>query len=279
MINMKHFSLDNFSDFFVVCESATEPNYGFEMISDKSENGVRFLRFKACLQTFDTRNRNRRLWHSKFMKIMMNAKEVTELLRNGGVPCESGHPIPPTGTASIERILTIDPNNISHVCKKYEWPSDNRMDGIIETIDDGDGPGEKFRRNILQGLPVSFSTRSVIPQRKNMDGSIDQTGVGRYVCSDRVFVPSHEDAYMDKSFPVKDVCKKDTFETVMEGFTSFLYDHSEKIKRITDGMDPAMESAAMTEDGLFTVPTTEGRVYISPETEHRMDFYDALKSI
>lgn len=279
MINMKHFSLDNFSDFFVVCESATEPNYGFEMISDKSENGVRFLRFKACLQTFDSRNRNRRLWHSKFMKIMMNAKEVTELLRNGGVPCESGHPIPPTGTASIERILTIDPNNISHVCKKYEWPSDNRMDGIIETIDDGDGPGEKFRRNILQGLPVSFSTRSVIPQRKNMDGSIDQTGVGRYVCSDRVFVPSHEDAYMDKSFPVKDVCKKDTFETVMEGFTSFLYDHSEKIKRITDGMDPAMESAAMTEDGLFTVPTTEGRVYISPETEHRMDFYDALKSI
>lgn len=279
MIKMNHFSLDNFSDFYVVCESATEPNYGMEILSDKSENGLNFIRFKACLQTFDTRNRNKRLWHSKFMKVMMKAKEVMELLRNGGVPGEAGHPIPPTGQASMERILTIDPNNVSHVVKSYEWPSDNRMDGIIETVDDGNGPGEKFRRNILQGLPVSFSTRSVIPQRKNMDGTIDQIGVGRYVCSDKVYVPSHEEAYLDKSFPVKKICKKDTFETVMESFVSYAYDHSEKIKQITDGMDPAMESATMTEDGLFTVPTKEGRVFISPEIQHRMDFFDALKSI
>lgn len=277
---MNTFSMDNFLDYFVVCESAVEPNYGFEMIDDSPKNGLKYVRFRACLQTFDKRNRNLRLWYSKFMKIMLRGKEVLELLREGGVPGECGHPVPDVGEATVARILTIDPDRVSHVVKEFIWASENQLDGIIETVDDGEGePGDKFRKNILQGLPISFSTRSLIPQRKHPDGTIDQLGPGRYVCSDRVYVPSHESAYIDKSYPVKNVCKKDTFETVMESFVSFTYDHSEKIKRITDGMSPAMENATMTKDGIFTVPTNEGRVYIAPETKHRQDFYDLLKTM
>lgn len=277
---MNRFMDDNYLDYSIVVESNTEPNQGFEMISEgRTANGLSYLRFKSCLQTFGNRNRNRRLWLSRFMKPMINAPEVQELIRNGGVPGEAGHPVPPTGNVTMERILTIDPNNISHVIKEFIWSTDNKLDGIIETIDDGNGPGDKFKRQIMQGLPVSFSTRSVIPQRKNMDGSIDQTGPGRYVTSDRVFIPSHKEAYIDKSIPVKNVCKKDHFETVMESYVSYVVDKSEKVNRIIDDMSPALESATLDKNGLLSVKTNQGTAFIYPENKYRREFADLMKNM
>lgn len=277
---MNKYTADNYRDFFIVAESAVEPNTGFEIVKEgKTSDGLSFVRFKSCLQTFGKRNRNRRLWLSKFMKPMINAPEVQELLREGGVPGEAGHPVPAVGEITMERILTIDPNNISHVIKEYIWKNDNRLDGIIETVDDGNGPGDKFRRNILQGLPVSFSTRSLIPQAKRPDGSIDQTGPGRYVTSDRVFVPSHSEAYIDKSIPVKNVCKADKFETVMESFVSYTFNHSEKVNCIVDTLHPAMESATMDKNGMLSVKTEYGTAMIYPETKYRREFADVMSSM
>lgn len=277
---MNRFMDDNYLDYSIVIESNTEPNQGFEMISEgKTENGLSYLRFKSCLQTFGNRNRNRRLWLSRFMKPMINAPEVQELIHNGGVPGEAGHPVPPTGNVTMERILTIDPNNISHVIKEFIWSTDNKLDGIIETIDDGNGPGDKFKRQIMQGLPVSFSTRSVIPQRKNMDGTIDQTGPGRYVTSDRVFIPSHKEAYIDKSIPVKNVCKKDHFETVMESYVSYVVDRSEKVNRIIDDMSPALESATLDKNGILSVKTEQGTAFIYPENKYRREFADLMRNM
>ena len=277
---MNKFMADNYNDYSIVIESQTEPNTGFEIIGEGSDsNGLHFLRFKSCLQTFGVRNRNRRLWQSKWMKPMINAPEVQELIRNGGVPGEAGHPVPDCGKVSVERILTIDPNNISHVIKEFNWVTDNRLDGIIETIDDGNGPGDKFKRQIMQGLPVSFSTRSLIPQRKNIDGSVDQTGPGRYVTSDRVFIPSHKEAYIDKSIPVKNICKKEKFETVMESFVSYVVNGSDKINRIVDDMAPAMENAMIDRNGIISVPTKEGIACIYPENKYRQEFADLMKTL
>mgnify|MGYP004647418125 CR=1 FL=1 len=277
---MNKFTADNYKDFFIVTESSVEPNTGFEIIKDgKRSDGLSFVRFKSCLQTFGKRNRNRRLWLTRFMKPMINAPEVQELIREGGVPGEAGHPVPATGQVTMERILTIDPNNVSHVIKEFNWVSDNRLDGIIETVDDGDGPGDKFRRNILQGLPVSFSTRSIIPQKRYPDGSIDQTGPGRYVCSDRVYVPSHAEAYIDKSIPVKNVCKADKFETVMESFVSYVFERSDKVNCIVDTMHPALESATMDKNGMVSVKTDYGTAMIYPENKYRQEFADAMKSM
>ena len=274
------FYLDNYLDYSIVIESQTEPNKGFELLHEgKNADGLSFLRFKTCLQTFGERNRNRRLWLSKWMRPMIAAPEVQELIRNGGVPGEAGHPVPASGEVTMERILTIDPNNISHVIKEFIWTSENQLDGIVETIDDGNGPGDKFKRQIMQGLPVSFSTRSIIPQRKNADGSTDQTGPGRYVTSDRVFIPSHKEAYIDKSIPVKNVCQKAHFETCMESFVSYVANSSEMVNRIIDTMDPALESATMTKSGILTMNTRDGIVGIYPESKYRREFADIMKSL
>lgn len=274
------YTADKYSEFVIVAESNTEPNTGFEILKEfKGDDGLSYLRFKSCLQTFGNRNRNRRLWLSRFMKPMIAAPEIQELIREGGVPGEAGHPVPDSGQVTMERILTIDPNRISHVIKEFIWANDNRLDGVIETIDDGNGPGDKFKRQIMQGLPVSFSTRSVIPQRKNADGSTDQTGPGRYVTSDRVFVPSHKEAYIDKSIPVKNVCKKDKFETVMESFVSYVFEKSDKVNRIVDNMQPALESATMDKTGILSVQTKSGIAMIYPENKYRKEFSDVMSSM
>lgn len=275
---MNKFMIDDFDAYVVAIESTSEGP--IEIIKDgKNKNGVNFLRFKACLQTFEGPNRNRRRWYSKYARPMFEAPEIKELLQAGGVPGENGHPVPDTGNVTIERILTIDPNNVSHVVKEYIWPNDNRVDGIIETVDDIDGPGTKFRKNILQGLPVSFSTRSVIPQQKNPDGSIEQLGIGRYVCSDRVYLPAHKMAYLDKSFPVKDICTMSKFEQVMESYTTFVTETSEKVNRIVDRMDPAMESASISKNGIISIPTREGIVGIYPELKYRRELADLMTNL
>lgn len=278
---MNSLKIDNINDFVIAIESTTEPNEGFELIKEgKTSSGdLQFLRFRATLQSFVQRNRNRRKWVAKFTRPMFESKEVKELLREGGVPCENGHPVPPTGDVSIERILTIDPNNLSHVVKEYYWPTDTKVGGVVETIYDKDGPGCKFMWNIIQGLPVSFSTRSVIPQRKNLDGTIDQTGIGRYVCSDRVFLPSHEDAYIDKTIPVKKICKQSKFESVMESFVSYTINHSDKVNRIIDTMDPAIEQASVGESGMISIPVKEGIVGIYPELKYREELSDFMSTL
>ena len=275
---MVNFTADDYNDYVIAIESTSEGPV--EIIKDqKNSDGVNFLRFKTCLQTFSARNRNRRRWYSKFSRPMFESPEIKELLREGGVPGENGHPVPPTGQVTIERILTIDPNNISHVIKEFIWPTNDKVDGIIETVDDIDGPGSRFRKNILQGLPVSFSTRSVIPQRKNSDGTIDQTGPGRYVCSDRVFLPSHKEAYIDKTIPVKDVVRRDKFQHVMESYSSFVAETSEKVSRILDRMDPVMEQSTMSGNGMISIPTSDGIVGIYPEMKYRREFYDLMNNL
>lgn len=281
---MNKFTDDKESEYVIAIEStSTEP---VEIIKDsKNKDGVNFLRFKACLQTFGKLNRNRRMWYSKFARPMFESPEIKELLREGGVPGENGHPVPPTGNVTIERILTIDPNNVSHVVKEYMWPNKDRVEGIIETVDDINGPGAKFRKNILQGLPTTFSTRSVIPQKKQLDGTIIQTGIGRYVCSDRVYLPSHEDAKLDLTFAIKDICTMSKFEQVMESYSTFVADTSDKVKRIVDNMSPAIEQASMNKNGMISIPveseSSEERltVGIYPEMKYRREFYDLMNNL
>ncbi len=273
------FTEDSFMNYFAVIESAVEnPDVKIEKQVNDPNTGLSFLRFTTCLQTFNQRNRNRRLWTSAIFKQMMVNAVITEMLLHG-FPGENGHPVPPTGECTIERLLTIDPNNISHKIVEMHWPSDNSLYGTIETLDDGvGGPGYKFMRHILQGLDPAFSLRSLVPQRKNVDGTIDVTGPGRFITYDRVFVPSHAEAYIDKSFPVKNVVTLSKFQTVMESYVGFVMEKSEKVNRIIDGMNPVMESATLDKNGILSVKTEGQHIFICPENKYRQEIGSFMKS-
>ena len=252
----------DYLNYYAVCEETVPEEVrakNFQIISDGRSDGLHFLRFRACLQSFGKRNRNTRLWTSPIMKAMLSATHVPELLNAGGIPGENGHPIPATGKVTMERIVTIDPNNLSHLVKSMEWSSTN---------------------NILQGMIPSFSLRSLVPQKKNMDGTIDVTGPGRFITYDRVILPSHEEAYMDQSVPVKNIVTQNKFDTCMESFPDLILNSSEKAQRIVEGLQPVYETASVDPSGVLSIKTEKaGRLLIPTESKFRRDIQDFMASI
>ncbi len=260
-------------------EQTSPENNKIEIMSEVNSNTLSFLRFSTCLQSFNGRNRNRRLWKADQVRTMLNDTIPQELIAKGAFVGENGHPTPSSGKVTIERILTIDPNNCSHRIISLDWKSPTMLHGVVETLDEGPGtPGYKFMRNILQGIIPSFSLRSVVPQSKNADGSTDVIGPGRLVCYDRVYVPSHGEAYMDVEVPVKNVVTKSKFEAVMEAYCDFATSHSDKFRKIIDDMEPAMESAYIdTNSKMIAIKTADGHAFIAPETKYRNEISSILR--
>jgi hypothetical protein len=273
-------------DFYAVVESAVEPDdrqQAFHIMEQhkRPDGALSFLRYQACVMTVGKRNRNRRLWGKQHVDIMMKAPHIVEqLTRAGGLPGENGHPIPPTGKVSMDRLVTIDPNNLAILMKDWWWEGD-RMMATIETLDQGEGtPGNRLMMNMIQGIVPAHSARTLVPQKYNADGSIDVTGPGRMVCFDRVHGPSCEEAYQNVNVPVKNIVKKNEFDLAMESFTDYALSRSEAVKHVIDGMEPAMESACVDAAGNFSVNTkANGRVYIPVERNLRADIADFMRNI
>ena len=268
---------DSYNDYYVVCEQTTPDNAKIEILDDGKKDGLDYLRFSACLQAFYGLNRNRRLWKADQIKTMSMDKPVQELLKRGSFVGEAGHPVPMDGKVTIERILTIDPLRTSHRIISLNWPNNNEIHGIVETLDDQNGPGNKMKRSILQGIQPAFSLRSLVPQRKQADGTTLVIGPGRLVAYDWVYLPSHTEAYMDSEIPVKRVVTKPEFQTVMEGYCDFVLSHSDKVRNIMDDYDVTLESASIDEkSGMVSIKSNEGRLFIAPETKYRRELKDLL---
>jgi len=275
---------DNGINYYGVIERTSPEDKKIEIIKNgKSKKGLSFLRFRACLQSFTPgqRNANGRLWQSAHMKIMLsNPMLLLTMKKNGGIPGENGHPVPPTAKPTIERVLTIDPNNMSHLIKSFQWEdNDKLLFGIIDTIDEGPGtPGYKFMRNILQGMEPSFSARTVVPQRKNPDGTTDVLGPGRYVTTDRVIGPSHIEAYRDVSIPIKEVHTATELDVLMESYAGYVFNTSKNVANVVGDMEPVMESFTMNENGMFGVTTkNEGTIFIPTEKQFRDEISDFMR--
>lgn len=275
---------DNYLDYTVLMESVSEPY--MQLIDEgKGTNThgetINFLRFKTRLQSFGKRTLNGRSWPAKIVRSMMEDPIPRRLLtQRGGIPCEAGHPVPDTGKATIERIMTIDPNNICCIEKSHEWDGEKAVYGIIDTIDDGpSGPGTKLRKRILQGIIPAFSVRCLVPQRKNADGTIDVIGKGTFITHDNVIIDACEDCFMNEGVPIKNIVKNVEMELATESFTNMLLESSEKVQRILEDLCPVMESATMSQNGVLSVKTEkEGIIFMSPETKYRREYSDMLRS-
>jgi hypothetical protein len=270
------------ANYFAIVEQTSPADNKVDIIEVKKQNNLNYLRFNTCLQAFiDERNRNRRKWIPKFVKSGVSSPEWVELLNNGGVPGENGHPIPATGQVTMERIATIDPNNISHLIKKVWWTDGElKLHGEIETVDDINGPGAKFMRHILQGLVPSFSNRAIIPQRRNPDGTIDQIGVGRIITFDRVILPSHKEAYRDLDVPVKNIIKTPKDMEVATECYNYIMRNSENVKRVIGDDEYALESASINNAGtMFGIHVDNEYDFIPVEEDIRKSIKNFMKNI
>lgn len=272
---------NDYDNVYIVMEQTTPVDAKIEIQKVVDTNGLNYVRFSTCLQDFNGLNRNRRKWPAEIVRKMAEAPTVQELIRMNSFVGEAGHPVPDSGPVTMERICNLDPLKCSHRFTKLFWPKNNELHGICETLDEGVGsPGYRMMRNILQGVVPAFSLRSLVPQKKNPDGTTDVIGVGRMICYDRVYLPSHEKAYMDVDMPVSQVVTKPQFQVVMESFTDYVMSHSDKIRSVIDDMDPVMESASFDpKTNLVSVKTDEGRIFIAPEIKYRKEIHGALESL
>ncbi len=272
---------NDYDQTFIVMEQTTPVDNKIEIQKVVDTNGLNYVRFSTCLQDFNGYNRNRRKWPAEIVRQMADAPTIQELIRNKSFVGEAGHPVPDSGQVTMERICNIDPLKTSHRFTKLFWPKPNELHGICETLDEGVGsPGYRMMRNILQGVIPAFSLRSLVPQRKNADGSKDVIGVGRMICYDRVYLPSHEKAYMDVDVPVSQVVTKPEYNVVMESFNDYVMSHSDKIRSVIDDMEPALESACYDDKtGFMSVKTEQGRVFVAPEMKYRNEIHSALERL
>ena len=252
-------------EYAIVCEETSPVGSKAQILDVKDNQGhVQYLKFRACMQDFGKRNRNGRLWNGRMMQKALSAPHILELLEKRDLAGENGHPIPDVGQASMSRIMTINPNNVSHVILNFQWEGDTKVYSDIMTIDDGNGPGNKFARSIMQGMEPAFSVRSIVPQKRNADGTIDVTGVGRVVTYDRVFLPSHQAAYRDVNIDVKKVVSAKSYETVMESLGLLAFEMTDRAKYAA-GDDVAMESIALDGPGRLLAKNKKGTVIVPLE--------------
>lgn len=272
---------DDYENMYIVMEQTTPQSNKIEIQKVVDTNGMNYLRFSTCLQDFNGYNRNRRLWTAPIIHKMSEANTVQELIQHGSFVGEAGHPVPDSGSVTMERICNIDPLRTSHRFTKLFWPKPNELHGICETLDEGVGsPGYRMMRNILQGIEPAFSLRSLVPQKKNPDGTIEVLGPGRMICYDRVYLPSHEKAYMDVDIAVSQVVTKPEYNVVMESFNDYVTSHSDKIRSIVDDMEPAMETATYDpKNNLLSIKTAEGHVFIAPEMKYRKEYRGILNDL
>lgn len=158
---------------------------------ERKKNGV--VKMVAVLQEANLPNRNGRIYPRQVIEKALQAGFVQEKLKTNSLLGESNHP----ANADVQRQMTIDMNNVSHVVKKVWWdPQDpNLLLGEVETA--GTITGKNFAGLISEnGMQASFSMRGLGDVVKGPKGILHVKDPLRIVTYDAVHYPSHAKAYM-----------------------------------------------------------------------------------
>lgn len=263
-------------EFYCTMEATSGGVPVVDVTVEKNPVGMQYIRFRACLQAFvEALNRNKRRWKPGFIKTMIEAEIVQEMLRNGGVPGEAGHPVPDSAQPTLERICTIDPMNVSHYIENFEWKDgDKYLYGNVRTAaGQGDCPGTRLMTQVLSGVTPAFSARTIVPQKKMADGTTTVLGPGRLVCYDWVYGPSHKEAYRDLSTRVQlidkrnfdvDLATESACFNYLQDMTAEVIRKSYNVNLALEGYDPVMETCTIDKNGNFSCDTHEGDSLIIP---------------
>jgi hypothetical protein len=172
---------------YIFCESvATE--YDYRNVKRK-KNGIAVI--ETVLQEAGIPNRNGRVYPKDVLSHALDGAYVQEKINTNSWLGESNHP----NDKSLERQLSVDMNNTSHLITKYWWDKTdpNLLVGIVETA--YNDIGRNLAGLILENnMRASFSMRGVGDVLK-AGGRITVKKPMRLVTYDLVNYPSHVKAY------------------------------------------------------------------------------------
>lgn len=256
---------------FLVTESSCDA--AIKNVKESKLNGLSFVEFDTVLQSFEVRNRNKRIYLESFMKPSFDSPHIAELINANSWVGEAGHPI----SDDTKRIMTLDPKLVSHKITKY-WFENKKVYGHIQTL--LSKYGKEMTALILQGMEPAFSLRAMCPMKNHPDGGKIQNGKAFIITYDWVFYPSHVEAYRDKRTSVKLVqADIQSNGNVMESaglelavtesaVIDFIKEKSKNINVVSSMWEIATENMSITEDMNWAILKNEGdKIYVSVDEQ------------
>ena len=266
----------------VLMEEMSEP-MPVNNLRECKENGLLYVKFDTVLQTFNVKNRNKRKYDGDAIMESLAAEHVQELIREGSFVSEYGHPL----DAQMSRVSQIDPARVCGRVNSY-YRTGNILRGEFETFDDG-GLGTVLTRRILQKMNPAFSLRAIAPLHVDKNGDKIMKSKAHIVAFDVVVLPSHKEAYRDKSKELQ-ICRESmevdlknatrdevVFALNESMITDFIKDESKNVKLIQNVCEVIPESIRVTPD-LKNIILKEGSntFYVKTEDKIRQDVQNFL---
>lgn len=176
-----------------IAEETSPTSYKVQNIDVVDKSGVLFVKFKACLQSFDVMNRNGRRYIKENVMQNLQTERIQSLIRDGKFYGECDHPqsYVKDQQLSSERINTIKMDNTTHRMLNPHCEG-NLLVSNIES-DSGTEVGVGLAKKMIQGgYNPSFSCRA-IASLGMMDGK-PTVDVKKIITYDLVLFPSHREA-------------------------------------------------------------------------------------
>lgn len=267
---------------YVLMEEMTEP-MPVNNLREVKDNGLLYVKFETVLQSFNVKNRNKRIYDGDAVMESLAAEHVQELIREGSFVSEYGHPL----DQNMSRVSQIDPARICGRVNSY-YRVGNLLKGEFETFDDG-ALGTVLTRRILQGMNPAFSLRAIAPLHVDRNGDKIMRSRAHIVAYDAVILPSHREAYRDKNKNIQ-ICRESldvelknatreevAFALNESMITDFIKDESKNVKLIQNVCEVIPETLKVTPD-LKNIILKEGSntFYIKTDDKIKNDIQNFL---
>lgn len=259
----------------VVMEQTSEPE-PVKNLKEYKDNGLFYVKFNMTMQSFNVKNRNKRMYDGDCMMDSLNAEHIQEALRKHAFVSEYGHPV----TNDMQRITQIDPARVCGRFNSYNRVG-NLLKGEFETFDDG-ALGTTLTRRILQKVEPATSLRAVAPLTKTRSGESIMKSKAHIVCYDIVFGPSHKEAYTDmetltkvsqpiyESYNGIEPTKQDIVFALNESMIlDYVKEESKNVKLISNICEVLTDTMQMTPD-LKNIILREGNETYYIKTEEKI---------
>lgn len=261
---------------YVLMEEMSEP-VQIRNVKECSKNGLLYLIFDTILQSFEVKNRNKRIYSGDAVMESLAAPHVQELIKKGSFVSEYGHPL----VKDMSRVTQIDPARVCGRVNSY-YRTGNLLKGEFETFDDG-GLGTMLTRRILQGLEPAHSLRAVAKLSKDRNGNDIMNSRAHIIAYDTVILPSHVEAYRDESKDIR-VVNQPIVATESTEFgsheeyafvvnesmlTDFVMEESKNVKLIKNICEVIPETIKLTPD-LKHIILKEGTETYYVDTEDKI---------
>lgn len=261
---------------YVLMEEMSEP-VQIRNVKECSKNGLLYLIFDTVLQSFEVKNRNKRIYSGDAVMESLAAPHVQELIKKGSFVSEYGHPL----VKDMSRVTQIDPARVCGRVNSY-YRTGNLLKGEFETFDDG-GLGTMLTRRILQGLEPAHSLRAVAKLSKDRNGNDIMNSRAHIIAYDTVILPSHIEAYRDESKDIR-VVNQPILATESTEFgsheeyafvvnesmlTDFVMEESKNVKLIKNICEVIPETIKLTPD-LKHIILKEGTETYYVDTEDKI---------